>query len=71
LVESESPFSRIGQLHYEFYSDENSVKEKLKNDPNIQCIVSKHDTDFGGAQCPEVCDYADGVDTIAFLLNLG
>ena len=70
LVENESPFSPIGQLHYEFYSNENAVREQLKNDPAIQCIVSKHDTDFGEAQCPGICDYADGVDTMAFLLNL-
>jgi Acyl-CoA reductase (LuxC) len=71
LIENESPFSRIGQLHYEFYSDGKAVREKLKKDQNIQCIVGKDDIDFGGAQCPDVCDYADGVDTMSFLLNLG
>jgi hypothetical protein len=70
LVENESPFSPISQLHYEYYSNEDDVREKLKNDQNIQCIVSKNDIDFGGAQRPDVCDYADGVDTMEFLQHL-
>jgi hypothetical protein len=67
LVENESPFSPISQLHYEFYSNEDEVRKKLNDDQNIQCIVSKKDIGFGGAQCPQVCDYADGVDTMQFL----
>ena len=70
LVENKSPFSPISQLHYEYYSNEDDVREKLKNDQNIQCIVSKNDIDFGGAQRPDVCDYADGVDTMEFLQHL-
>jgi hypothetical protein len=71
LIENESPLSPISQLHYEYYDDEKEVLQKLKNDPTIQCIVSKDDIDFGGAQCPDICDYADGVDTMAFLKGLG
>jgi hypothetical protein len=71
LMEKESPFSPISQLHYEYYKDENEVREKLKSDGNIQCIVSKKDIGFGEAQCPGVCDYADGVDTMEFLKDLG
>lgn len=70
LVENESVFSPISQLHFEYYSNENELRERLKNDENIQCIVSKNDIGFGGAQCPDVCDYADGVDTMAFLMHL-
>jgi hypothetical protein len=71
LAENESSFSPISQLHYEYYTNENEVREKLKNSQDIQCIVSKKDIDFGGAQCPQVCDYADGVDTMLFLKSLG
>ena len=71
LIENESPFSPISQLHYEYYDDENEIQQKLKNNPNIQCIVSKDDIDFGGAQYPDICDYADRVDTMAFLKGLG
>jgi len=70
LVENESTFSPISQLHYQFYDDEKEVREKLKGDQNIQCVVGKNDIEFGGAQCPDVCDYADGVDTMAFLKGL-
>ena len=70
LVENESPFSPISQLHYEYYTNEKEVRDKLKDDVNIQCIVSKKDTDFGGAQCPQVCEYADGIDTMEFLKSL-
>jgi hypothetical protein len=71
LVENESSFSPISQLHYEYYTNEDEVREKLKDSQDIQCIVSKKDIRFGGAQCPQVCDYADGVDTMLFLKGLG
>jgi hypothetical protein len=71
LVENASSFSPISQLHYEYYTNEDEVREKLKNSRDIQCIVSKTDIHFGGAQCPQVCDYADGVDTMLFLKSLG
>lgn len=71
LVESESSFSPISQLHYEYYNNEKEVRDKLKKDESIQCIVSRKDIDFGEAQCPGVCDYADGVGTIKFLQHLG
>jgi hypothetical protein len=71
LVENASSFSPISQLHYEYYTNEDEVREKLKNSRDIQCIVSKKDIHFGGAQCPQVCDYADGVDTMLFLKSLG
>ncbi len=70
LIENESLFSPISQLHYEFYNDENDVREKLKNDQRIQCIVSKNDIGFGEAQCPNINDYADGIDTMEFLKEL-
>ena len=71
LVENSSPFWRISQLHYEYYEDENEVRERLKNDSNIQCVVGEKEIRFGGAQRPQVCDYADGIDTMEFLLKLG
>jgi hypothetical protein len=70
LVENTSPFSPISQLHYEYYDDEKEVTEQLRHDANIQCVVGEKNIDFGGAQCPQVCDYADGRDTMAFLMGL-
>ncbi|MEP6674514.1 MAG: acyl-CoA reductase [Ferruginibacter sp.] len=70
LAENESPFSAISVLNYEFYKDADAVREKLKDDERIQCIVSKEDIAFGKTQCPALMDYADGIDTMQFLLSL-
>jgi hypothetical protein len=70
LVEDASPFSPISQLHYQYYKDADEIRKALGNNESIQCVVSKEDTAFGEAQCPDVCDFADGVDTVQFLLNL-
>jgi hypothetical protein len=70
LVENESPFSAIGQVHYQFYESETHVANKLAGNASVQCIVGKNHTDFGQAQCPAITDYADGVDTIEFLMKL-
>ena len=70
LVENKSLFSPIAQLNFEQYSDENELRQELKRSAEIQCIVSKTDIAFGGAQCPDLCSFADGVDTMAFLMGL-
>ncbi len=68
--------SPISVLYYERYNSDADLLEKLKRDaPKIQCIVSKHGdhergVKFGEAQSPHLWDYADGVDTMAFLANL-
>ncbi len=76
LKESEELVSPIGVLYYEFYQNEEDLKQKLELvKDKIQCIVSKDawyegSFPFGEAQCPALDDYADGVDTIAFLKQL-
>lgn len=70
LSENESVFSPVSMLHYSFYKDENALKDQLKNDENIQCIVGSRYTPFGSAQQPGLFDYADGIDTMQFLLGL-
>ncbi|HEU4471997.1 MAG TPA: acyl-CoA reductase [Flavisolibacter sp.] len=70
LVENESPFSPIAQLHYQYYKDLDDAEASLQNNENIQCVVSASHTSFGQAQVPEVCDFADGTDTMAFLMKL-
>ena len=72
LVENESVFSPISQLNYEFY--EGNAKEilvNLQNNQDIQCVISKGLIDFGQAQYPTLADFADGVDTMKFLLEPG
>lgn len=70
LVEDAAPFSPIGQLHYSYFQNAEDVKNELLHDEKIQCIVGLQPVAFGQAQCPGVCDFADGVDTVQFLLSL-
>ncbi len=70
LVEDTSPFSPISQLHYQYYDELKDVQESLQNNESIQCVVSKNKLPFGQAQCPAITDFADGVDTMAFLKSL-
>lgn len=70
LKEDPGYSSPISVVFYEYYNDIDNLQQKLKNDvENIQCIVSENDIPFGKAQHPKLWDYADGVDTIDFLLN--
>ncbi len=76
LVENPSPFSPISQLHYEYYTDKNAVLQGLNVKTSkglsgeIQCILGNGHISFGKAQIPHLHDYADGVDTMSFLVNL-
>lgn len=70
LAENISPFSPVSQVHYQYYSNIGEVGEKLTNSDDIQCIVGHDYTGFGAAQRPTLTDYADGVDTMAFLEKL-
>jgi hypothetical protein len=75
LKEDESYASPIATMFYEAYSDMHSLEQKLEADKDaIQCVVGKSDQikmiDFGETQTPQLWDYADDVDTLAFLQKL-
>ena len=77
LWEDESISSRIAVLHYERYDDIAELTKTLSTQQDqIQCIVSTCSAlnlpkiPFGQAQKPTLSDYADGVDTMNFLLGL-
>jgi hypothetical protein len=70
LVENKNLFSPIGSLHYEFYTDPGTVKNSLTENQQVQAIVGKNFIPFGQSQQPSLMDYADGVDTMQFLLGL-
>jgi len=79
LLESDKLFAPLGVVHYQYYTDPNAVIQQLKEDQNLQCLVAgtgQFSTEasftipFGKAQKPGITDYADGVDTMAFLQNL-
>lgn len=75
LKEDTAFASPIATLFYERYSDAVKLKEELKKSSHaLQCIVSNGFMDgeiqFGQTQSPKLSDYADGVDTLAFLKQL-
>ena len=76
LKESQNLSSPISVVFFEYYRDEEELNSILKNkSEETQCIVSKSDVinnsiRFGQSQQPELWDYADGIDTLDFLLNL-
>lgn len=76
LLKEDSGFSSpISVLFYEKYTSKYAVKKILELEAdNIQCVVTKaglpNEITFGKAQNPQLWDYADGVDTVDFLLRL-
>ena len=75
LKEDESYASPIATLFFEYYKNEKRLDQKLENDKEaIQCLVGKSDhhkmINFGETQNPQLWDYADDVDTLAFLQKL-
>jgi hypothetical protein len=77
IKEDESISSRIGCLHFSYYSDALALQDILdQKREEIQCVVSgspvpgwEH-VGFGQSQQPRLDQYADGVDTMAFLAAL-
>lgn len=76
LLKEDTQFSSpISVVFYERYDDLESLKNNLsENNENIQCVVAETGLEgeiaFGKAQTPQLWDYADGVDTLTFLLEL-
>ncbi|PWT72890.1 MAG: acyl-CoA reductase [Bacteroidetes bacterium] len=70
VTENASPFSPISVLHFEYYKDIRKVEESLEGNEDIQCVVGNGRLQFGRAQHPGLKDYADGIDTVRFLLDL-
>lgn len=75
IKEDSSYSSPISSVFYEFYDDVENLKKRLETESEqIQCIVSKaiieNSIPFGKTQKPELWDYADNVDTIAFLSSI-
>lgn len=76
LAEYESIDSPAGVMFFEYYESEAEIQQKLEeNADKIQAVVTNHETfanrvAFGSAQHPQLWDYANGVDTMAFLTGL-
>ena len=71
MKESDQLFSPLAMLHYQFYVNQTDVNQYLTQHKNqIQCVVGQQFIPFGQAQCPSLMDYADGVDTMEYLVSL-
>lgn len=67
--------SPIAALFFEEYAELDTLKNRLRNDSeHLQCVIGKgimdNEVPFGSAQSPLLTDYADGVDTVGFLLKI-
>ena len=77
LTEDPSLSSPLSVVHFQRYNNINEVENYLNaNQNNIQCVTSQGELKtsipifpLGNSQRPELNDYADGVDTIDFLLK--
>ncbi len=70
MVENTNLFSPIATVHYEYYSNLLELTNTLEKESQIQAIVSDNHIAFGAGQRPSITDYADGVDTMAWLKSL-
>jgi hypothetical protein len=72
-----APGSPVATLHYETHRSPGDLKQKITpGDDAIQCVISGNPlhvpvVGFGLSQKPELWDYADNMDTLKFLINLG
>lgn len=72
LRESTALASPVAALHYGRYDDRAGVTRQLEEEKDkVQCVIGHGQLAFGSSQQPAVADYADGVDTMAFLAGLG
>jgi hypothetical protein len=70
LVEEPGLFSPISQLNYEFYSAADKLSETLHSSEQVQSITGKGFVPFGQSQYPGLSDFADGINTLAFLNSI-
>ena len=75
LKEDSSYDSPIATLFYETYDNIEELKKRINaNMDKIQCIVSNglfdNEINFGDTQKPKLWDYADGIDSVEFLLKI-
>jgi len=80
LRESLQLFSPLSVFNFQHYKEDKQIDRYIENHKNdIQCVVNYKSKDtskdfsyvgFGQTQSPGLFDYADGVDTMAFLSTI-
>jgi hypothetical protein len=76
LIAKEKPelYAPVGMLNYSFYDSVDGVAQKLVEwGDSLQCTVSHlpliNSMNFGSTQCTQLYDFADGVDTLQWLIE--
>jgi len=70
LKEEKKIASPVSVLYYGYYKSQYAVEQETElHRERIQCIVGRDHIPFGQAQRPHLWDYADGIDTVDFLLK--
>ena len=76
LIAKEKPelYAPVGMLNYSFYDSVDGVAQKLVEwGDSLQCTVSHlpliNAMNFGSTQCTQLYDFADGVDTLQWLIE--
>lgn len=70
LVENPQIFSPISQIHYTYYDGASPNDMQALHPEQLQGITGNGHLAFGQSQCPQLHEYADGVDTMTFLTGL-
>jgi hypothetical protein len=76
LTQNEALVSPLSVVYYESYSTPGAIRQGLEAKADkIQCVVGDpglfpHALPYGTAQSPDLQDFADGVDTMAFLAKV-
>lgn len=71
VTENDAIVSPVGVLHIHRYASEGDFQTWLtQHEGKIQCVVGQDFIPFGQSQMPALDDFADGVNTYKFLVNL-
>lgn len=66
--ETNELFAPVAVLYKQFYQSKKEVSDFIKENENkLQVVLGRDFQPFGSSQQPTLTDYADGVDTMAFL----
>jgi len=70
LKENTALSSPVAALYYDYYNSPDYLMKQIDSlKEKIQCITGMNNIPFGNSQLPHLWDYADGIDTIDFLLK--
>jgi hypothetical protein len=71
LMESNELFSPVSVLYHEPYENQEALNAVLEREKDrLQCIVGRNFIPFGYSQLPVISEFADGIDTLRFLVHL-